>query len=167
MTATRRVSGLDSSESPTASAAATPHEQLAAAFKAAMVAVRRLRGRDTHRQGGLSHAQYSLLFGLCNGDALSARDLADSADLSAATVTQMLESLEGAGLVQRTRSDTDKRVVLTSLTARGREVVDERRARVEPRWRAALGEFSGEELQTAAAVLRRLADYFDHIEDPA
>jgi MarR family transcriptional regulator, organic hydroperoxide resistance regulator len=143
-----------------------PHEQLGAAFKAAMAAVRRLRGRDTHRHDALSHAQYGLLFGLCDGSALSARDLAESAELSAATVAQMLESLEAAGLVQRTRSETDKRVVLTSLTPRGRDVIDERRARVEPRWRAALGEFSSEELRTAAAVLTRLADYFDHLEDP-
>jgi len=144
-----------------------PHEQLGAAFKGAMAAVRRLRGRETHRPGSLSNAQYGLLFGLHAGAELSARDLAECADLSAATVAQMLETLEAAGLVARTRSDVDKRVVLTSLTARGREVLDERKARVEPRWRAALEEFSAGELRTAAAVLARLADYFDNLEDPA
>ena len=39
-----------------------PDEQLARSFKAAMAAVRRLRGRETHRPGELSDAQYSLLF---------------------------------------------------------------------------------------------------------
>ena len=33
-------------------------------FKAAMAAVRRLRGRESQRPGELSYAQYSLLFGL-------------------------------------------------------------------------------------------------------
>jgi hypothetical protein len=38
--------------------------QLGTAFKGAMVAIRRLRGRDTHRHGELSFAQYQLLAGL-------------------------------------------------------------------------------------------------------
>jgi DNA-binding MarR family transcriptional regulator len=145
----------------------TPHEQLGASFKAAMAAVRRLRGRETHRPGALSFAQYGLLFGLSGGGAMSTRDLAERADLGAATATQMLETLEAAGLVERTRSELDKRVVLTRLTERGRAVVDEHHARVSPRWRAALDEFSDDELRTAAAVLARLAHYFDELQDPA
>ena len=160
MTATRRP-GAEPGAAP---AELTPHEQLAAAFKAAMAAVRRLRGRETHRPGALSNAQYGLLFGLAGGETLSARELAVCADLSAATVAQMLEALEAAGLVLRTRSETDKRVVLTSLTVRGHEVLDARRARVEPKWRTALAEFSDGDLQTAAEVLARLAEYFDDLE---
>ena len=76
-------------------------EQLGRSFKAAMAAVRRLRGRETHRPGELSFAQYSLLFGLGDGGQLSAGELALAADLSAATVTQMLDSLATAGLVER------------------------------------------------------------------
>src|SRR5579862_9099792 len=104
-------------------------------FKAAMVAVRRLRGRDTQRLGRLSHAQYSLLFGLAAEPQLSGSRLAVIADLSPATVTQMLDHLEADGLVDRVRADRDKRVVLTSLTTRGRELVEQRRARLEGRWR--------------------------------
>jgi DNA-binding MarR family transcriptional regulator len=142
-----------------------PHEQLGRAFKSAMGAVRRLRGRETHRPGALSSAQYSLLFGLSGGGEMSARDLAVSADLTPATVTQMLDGLEAHGLVRRLRSEHDKRVVLTTLTERGGQVVEEHRARVEPRWRAALSEFSPEELRTTAAVLDRLARYFDAFEE--
>jgi DNA-binding MarR family transcriptional regulator len=135
-------------------------EQLGRSFKAAMAAVRRLRGRETHRPGELSFAQYSLLFGLIDRQPLSARDLACAADLSAATVTQMLDSLAAAGLVQRVRSTGDKRVVLTSLTERGGELIATRRARLEPLWRGALAEFDDAELATAAAVLDRLCDAF-------
>ncbi len=140
---------------------ATPHGQLGLAFKRAMVAVRKLRGRETHRPGQISYAQYGLLFGLAGDCRHSARELADLADLTPATVTQMLESLEAAGLVTRTRSELDRRVVLSELTPRGAEVIAERRAQMEPRWRAALEGFSTEELHTAARVLNRLADYFD------
>src|SRR3954463_15149297 len=94
-------------------------EQLGRSFRAAMASVRRLRGRETHRPGELSYAQYSLLFGLARGGELPAGELATLADLSPATVTQMLDSLAAAGLVQRKRSHDDKRVVLSALTDRG------------------------------------------------
>jgi DNA-binding MarR family transcriptional regulator len=139
------------------------YEQLGLAFKAAMAAVRRLRGRETHRPGALSNSQYGLLFSLGSGCEMSTRDLADAAALSPATVTQMLEGLEAHGLVRRLRSGEDKRVVLTALSERGREVVERHRAQVEPRWRASLSEFSPDQLATAAAVLTRLSQHFDEL----
>lgn len=143
----------------------TPADELGRAFKAAMAAVRRLRGRETHRPGDLSYAQYSLLFSLAAGDMKSARELAELADLSPATVAQMLDHLAAAGLVTRVRSDEDKRIVLTSLTDRGCEVIEARRCAMEPRWRAALAEFSDTELQTAASVLDRLRDLFEEFAE--
>jgi MarR family transcriptional regulator, organic hydroperoxide resistance regulator len=144
--------------------AVDPREQLGHSFKATMAAVRRLRGREAQRLGKLSYAQYSLLFGLAAERELSASHLAAIADLSPATVTQMLDHLESDGLVTRVRSERDKRVVLVSLTKAGRKLVEERRARFEPRWQAALTEFSDEQLLTAAAVLDRLRELFDEIE---
>jgi DNA-binding MarR family transcriptional regulator len=126
-----------------------------------MVAVRRLRGRETHRSAQLSYAQYGLLFSLAGMCERSARDLAEHADLAPATVAQMLESLEAQDLVKRTRSEHDRRVVLSSLTERGEQLVAERHAQMEPRWRAALDEFDDTELIVAARVVDRLADYFD------
>ena len=141
------------------------HEQLGASFKAAMAAVRRLKGRETHRSDELSYAQYGLLFGLAAQGARSARELAEAADLSAPTVAQMLESMADTGLVERVRSAEDKRIVLTSLTERGRDLVAERRARIEPRWTEALSEFSDRELRTTAKVLDRLRELFDEFAE--
>ncbi|HEX3802594.1 MAG TPA: MarR family winged helix-turn-helix transcriptional regulator [Solirubrobacteraceae bacterium] len=144
---------------------ATPAGQLGLAFKRAMVAVRRLRGRETHRPGQISYAQYGLLFGLSGACERSARELAEHADLSPATVTQMLEHLEAVGLVKRTRSEEDRRVVLSVLTERGASVVAERQAQMEPLWKSALEDFSDVELAAAARVIGRLADYFDALLD--
>jgi MarR family transcriptional regulator, organic hydroperoxide resistance regulator len=143
----------------------TPYGDLGLAFKRAMVAVRRLRGRETHRSDQISYAQYGLLFGLAGMCERSARDLAEHADLSPATVTQMLESLEVQGLVTRIRSEQDRRVVLSSLTERGEQLVAERHAQMEPRWRAALAGFDDSELLVAARVLDRLADHFNALLD--
>ena len=142
-----------------------PTDQVARAFKRAMAAVRRLRGRETHRAGELTDAQYGLLFCLRDQTEMSVRDLAYAADLSSASVTEMLEGLAAAGLVARHRSDRDRRVVYTALTESGRGLVEERRARFEPRLRAALAEFRDEDLLVAAEVLDRLRGLFEELAD--
>ena len=143
-----------------------PRAKVGHSFKAAIAAVRRLRGRESQRLGSLSYAQYSLLFGLAAEPELSGSQLAAVADLSPATVTQMLDHLEADGLVTRIRSELDKRVVLVSLTQSGRELVEQRRQRFEPAWQAALAEFTDAELLSAAAVLDRLQELFDGMQEP-
>jgi DNA-binding MarR family transcriptional regulator len=140
-------------------------EALGQTFKGAVAAMRRLRGRETHHPGELSYAQYGLLFGLSDGEPRSSRELAHAADISPATAAEMLDGLAAARLVKRTRSVTDKRVVLTSLTERGRNLVERRRALYEPRWQAALDRFSAGELAAAAAVLDALREMFDEFAD--
>jgi DNA-binding MarR family transcriptional regulator len=140
-------------------------EVVGRSFKGATAALRRLRGRETHRPGELSYAQFGLLFALCDGEARSSRELAVSADVSPATAAEMLDGLAASGLVERTRSAEDKRIVLTSLTDRGQALVDQRRAEYEPRWRAALSQFTDRELLTAARVLDAIRDMFDEVAD--
>jgi len=129
---------------------------LGSAFKGLMGALRRMRGRETHRTGGLSHAQYHLLFGLAERGELTTSRLAAAADVTPATVTQMLDGLVGMGLVERTRSDRDRRVVTVALTDRGSELLTEKRAAWEQRWRETLAGYTSEELAAAAAVLDSL-----------
>lgn len=137
------------------------------AFKGTMAAVRRLRGRETHHPGELSYAQYGLLFALCEGEAKSSRELAVAAGVSPATAAEMLDALAASGLVERIRSAQDKRIVLTWLSDRGKAVVDERRSRYEPRWRAALERFSDDELRAASEVLEALRQMFDELDETA
>jgi DNA-binding MarR family transcriptional regulator len=140
---------------------------VAVAFKRAMVAMRRLRGRESQRIHQLSYAQLGLLHGLAGRQECSARQLAEHSDLSPATVTQMLEHLEDAGLVRRTRSDQDRRVVHTVLTEQGAAVVAERQRDMEARWKVGLGEFSSDELTAAARVLNRLAEVVESLSREA
>jgi DNA-binding MarR family transcriptional regulator len=135
----------------------------ALSFKAAMGAVRRLRGRESHRPGELSYAQYGLLFGLSQHGECSASELAGLADVAPATATQMLDHLAAGGFVERVRSVRDRRIVLVSLTARGSELVAARRARYEAVWARELADFSLEELNTATAVLARAGAVFVEI----
>ena len=140
-------------------------EAVGRAFKGALAAVRRMRGRETHHPGELSYAQFGLLFGLYDGEPKSSRELALAADVSPATAAEMLDALAAAGLVERSRSHEDKRIVLTSLTEHGRALIEERRARYEPRLRASLDQFSDAELATAAGVLDALRQMFDELAE--
>jgi DNA-binding MarR family transcriptional regulator len=76
----------------------------------------------------------------------------------------MLDALAAAGLVDRGRSPEDKRIVLTMLTERGRRLVEERRARFEPRWRAAFADLDDEQLLAATQVLDAIRELFDGID---
>jgi DNA-binding MarR family transcriptional regulator len=152
--------------SPTPKTANAEHEAtatLAESFKGLMTAVRRLRGRETHSRDGISNAQFQLLFGLREGKLMSGGELACVAGLSPATTTQMLDGLEAAGLVVRERSLEDRRKVMTSLTERGRALVEERHARFTRLWQESLQDFSDDELAAAGAVMEKVTELFDHL----
>ncbi len=140
---------------------AEPVTELGPAFKATLAAVRRLRARERRHPDELRDAQYSLLFSLTQAEELSSSELAALADVTPASATELLEELEAHDLVARRRSERDRRIVLVSLTAHGRELVDQRRKQFEPRWRAAFADFSDDELQTAVRVLERMRQTFD------
>ena len=114
--------------------------------------------------GAPSFAQYQLLFALADREDVSAGELATAADLSPATVTQMLDSLVELGFVTRDRSTLDRRVVTCSLTADGRELIAERRALFEGRWAAALADVETADLAVAADVFDRIAAMFDDFD---
>ncbi len=135
---------------------------LGLAFRHLFRAVSRMRGRDTHLAlGELSHAQFELLIELDERGELSAGELAVAARISPASVTQMLDGLVESGYVARTRSDSDRRMVLASLTELGRARVAAKRAAWTARWQGALADVSPREMRSATKVLERLSEMFD------
>ena len=137
---------------------------LGAAFRRVFRNLGRLRGRDTHLGGSeLSHAQFELLIELEERGELSAGELAAAARLTPATVTQMLDHLALGGHVERARSETDRRVVVCSLTAGGRRKIEAKRKAWQGRWEEALEGLDDEELRAATRVLERLGDVFEDV----
>ena len=136
--------------------------ELGLAFRRVFRSLSRLRGRDTHLDGSeLSHAQFELLIELDERGELSAGDLAAAARLTPATVTQMLDHLAERGQVERVRSDTDRRVVVSRLTAQGRRKIEVKREAWKSRWEQALEGVDGEELRAATHVLELLGELFE------
>jgi DNA-binding MarR family transcriptional regulator len=153
---------------PTPTATATAGElspqltELGLAFRRVFRTLSRLRGRDTHLQGSeLSHAQFELLIELDERGELPAGELAAAARLTPATVTQMLDHLAVCGHVERVRSPTDRRVVVSRLTDQGREKIAAKRSAWQSRWLQALGDVSERDLRATTKVLQRLGAMFD------
>jgi DNA-binding MarR family transcriptional regulator len=134
-------------------------------FGGLMGAERRLRGRDQHRKtdDGLTIAQVRALFALDKNDAATAGEIAETARLSPASVTAMLDDLEREGIVTRVRSDADRRRVLVALTDDGRTVLNKRRRLWLKRWDAALADVPERDLEAAADVLHRIAGLLDEL----
>jgi DNA-binding MarR family transcriptional regulator len=136
--------------------------ELGLAFRRTFRSLNRLRGRDTHLGGEeLSHAQFELLIELWERGELPAGELASAARLSPATVTQMLDHLADSGHVERVRSPTDRRVVVTRLTPKGENKIQVKHAAWESRWEQAVAGLDIEELRGATHVLQRLAGMFE------
>jgi len=91
-----------------------------------LVSIRRItRAIDLHSKhlikvSGLTVPQLLVLQSIQKKDRPSIGSVAQDVSLAHATVTAVVERLERAGLVARTRSETDRRMVEVSLTEAGR-----------------------------------------------
>lgn len=141
-------------------------ESLRQALSQIFAAERRLRARGHALSGELSYVQVRSLAALGRAQEMTAGELARSADLNPATVTGMLDHLEEAGLVERRRSTSDRRVCNVSLTESGRELLEHKVARWQAHWEAELAEFSEAEIAVAARVLQQIAGIFDAASKP-
>jgi DNA-binding MarR family transcriptional regulator len=124
-------------------------------------AERRLRSRES-APGELTHAHIRSLHALSEGP-LTAGQLARSAELNPASVTAMLDHLEDAGIVERTRSTTDRRVCNVALTESGRKLLSDKTERWRAMWAERLGAYSEAELDVARRIARDVSEMFDSI----
>ena len=136
--------------------------ELGMAFRRVFRSLSRLRGRDTHLGGSeLSHAQFELLIELDERGELPAGELAHAARLEPGTVTQMLDHLAASGHVERARSEIDRRVVVSRLTAQGRRKIQAKREAWKSRWEQALDGVESKDLRAATRVLELLGAVFE------
>jgi DNA-binding MarR family transcriptional regulator len=101
-------------------------------------------------------SQYSVLSALKHGPS-TVSALAEREHVSPPAITRSVVALEARGLVDRVTDPSDRRQVLVSLSARGRELLDaSRTARTE--WlEERLAALDAGDLQTLAAAVEILA----------
>jgi len=93
------------------------------------------KGASLFRQFDLTEAQFNVLFALKykNND-WTQSDLGKRLVVTRASITSVLDKLEGKGLVKRNEVPGNRRIYHVSLTRKGRRMID----KVEPVYRAAI-----------------------------
>ena len=103
---------------------------------------------------GLTPTQYNVLRILrgAGSEGLPCREVGDRMVTPVPDVTRLLDRLESKGWVLRERDETDRRVVLATITASGRELL----AEIDPDLAARMEEMLGHVDETALRELNRL-----------
>ena len=117
---------------------------------------RRLSKEEATRHG-VTPTQLSVLKLLAEIGDLSLGTLSKEIRAHNSTVTGIVDRMEAAGLVERARSDEDRRVWIIRLTTAGKKVAE--RARVSP-WdllRQALAELSPSDQEKLTSLMRKVA----------
>lgn len=106
-------------------AAAVPEQETRSLLKSIRRIVRAndLQSRALAKSIGLTGPQLVVLMAVAELGEVTTKALADHADLSPATVVIVLENLEHREIVQRYRSDSDRRIVYTRLTPKGQQLI--------------------------------------------
>ena len=129
-----------------------------AAWEAFVTATQQARYRvNAEGRGPLTFSQYHLVKALAEKP-LPSMEVAAAAGVTGATSTRMLDDLERRGIVSRSASKKDGRVVMVRLTAAGRRSVAQMREIVDAKRRAVHAGLDPEERRVAARILRRLAE---------
>ena len=107
------------------------------------------------RPYGLSATQYNVLRILRGAEpaGLCRNELRDRLLTRMPDVTRLLDRMEEAGLVTRSRDCTDRRLVTTRITAEARRLVDELDAVAVEEHQRRLGHLSREQLATLVELL--------------
>lgn len=104
---------------------------------------------------GVSLTQYNVLRILrgAGSNGLCRNEIRDRLVTRMPDVTRLLDRMEEAGLVSRVRSTTDRRMVSTHLTSRGREIVDALDEPIANEHRRRLGHLADDQLRALIHLL--------------
>ncbi len=127
------------------------------AWDAFVLAIRRAQARG-QAAGDLTLSQYYLLKPLEGGRSVALCDLADSAGIAGPTATRVIDGLERSGDVRRKRSTKDRRTVLVSLTARGRQRLAGKHRQLAARRAHLYEQLEPDEREQSERLLRHLAE---------
>ncbi len=106
----------------------------------------------------LTAAQWYPLWKLKRDGPATSQELARDMDIDAGAMTRLVDRLAAKGLVERLRSDTDRRVVRISLTRAGQQVAAHIPQVLAEVNNAYLRGFSRDEWQQLKLLLRRMLD---------
>jgi DNA-binding MarR family transcriptional regulator len=112
------------------------------------------------KESGLGSTQYNVLRILrgAGGGGICRNDLRDRMLTRMPDMTRVLDRLEEAGLVSRTRDSDDRRMVLTRITPAGLELLSELEEPVQELHQRLLGHLSDVQLRTLIELLTQVRE---------
>ena len=113
------------------------------------------RQRVVLRSQELSHTEWIALH-LCSQGPARGQEIAEMGDLTPAGATDVVDRLEGRGLVRRARDPDDRRAMRVELTDDGRRLHAETRRRVVALWGEMTGSLAPGEYRALSEGLRAL-----------
>ena len=118
----------------------------------------RTLSRGAHLSGGADQPQRQQFWvlGVLSRGPQRMHELAERAHTSQASLTGIVDRLEALGFVERTRSDTDRRVVEVSLTPAGLAEMHVVHAQIADRLRKLLEPLTAEETQEMLRLFRKV-----------
>ncbi|MCB9615691.1 MAG: MarR family transcriptional regulator [Sandaracinus sp.] len=114
--------------------------------------------KEVARQHGLTGPQVTAIKVLENFGALSLTDLSARMSATNSTMTGIADRMERDGLVERTRSETDRRVVQIALTEKGRQLAAQIPIASMALFAEALRSLDERDRRDLTRILRKLTD---------
>lgn len=105
---------------------------------------------------GLGLSDFMVLEVLLHKGPLTISAIGEKVLLASASMTSAIDRLEKRGLVQRSSSDSDRRIRLVELTSCGKAVIEEIYARHEKDLEAVIGGLCNEERKTVYEGLKKI-----------
>ena len=131
-----------------------PHDCIFFVLSKASQAGIRFLGQKTANLG-VRPIQGLVLMALLLEDRITSRQLGELVDLDSATITGILDRLEGLEFIQRKPNPNDRRAILIELTDKGRETARELEAIIPQANQEFLEGFSAEEQMMLKGLLNR------------
>jgi MarR family transcriptional regulator, organic hydroperoxide resistance regulator len=116
--------------------------------------------RRAVRQVQLTPPQYWILQMLDNRSPRPLGEISEDSDIRLATASGLIDNLVSRGLVRRRSSESDRRIVLVSLTDRGASALHAIRGRFQATWRRRLRAVP---LKRQMEILNAITELSDHL----
>ena len=143
------------------------HEELLMQLHQCATLLHRGRLQEGQQSGAMHHGQGRLLFLLNKMEGASQTDLVKILDSRPASVSELIDKLEKLELVDRRRSNNDRRKVNLFLTDKGRETVSDAEAARSIVISDIFDDFSEDEVQQLSSLLNKLSTKLEKINKPA
>lgn len=135
-------------------------EELLVALRRVIRAVD-LRSKQLSKDVGLTGPQLMVMQNIEGNPGVMVREIAESINLSPATITNILDRLENRGLAQRIRSTKDKRKVSVHLTDLGNQALENAPRPLQEHFIDRFNDLKEWEQSQMVATMQRIATMMD------